>query len=584
MNLEFFIRLKETVGSGLAKVADVARKTSAAIRNTNDTVVASYDSIKNKVKQLEEVISKSTSTKQIREARIELEKLNRLASNHPGNIGGSKGGFFAGLKSALPAFGIAGAIAMGGGALNQGLAQQARSTSFEVLAGKEQGGQLNKDLTKYAADSIYGNEVFKDAQTMLGFGIAVKDVMPNIRMLGDIAMGDAEKLNSLSLAFSQVKAAGRLMGQEVLQFINAGFNPLQQISKDTGISMADLKQKMSDGEISFEMVQKAIEHATGAGGLFYDMTNKIAQTDFGKWQAFQGQLEGLAMQFGGLIAPMFGYLITNVLAPLVNLLSQVVEWVKQNIEWIQPLAIAIGAATAAYWLYVSAVSAGTMATFLMTGAMKVLNLVMTLNPIGLVIAAIAALVAMAIYAWNNFEGFRATVLGLWEVLKVLWEYIQVAIMPIIILIKLQFLALKWVITSLWDVFKWVFTKIADFFAWVFQPIIDAIKWMFNAVANTKFGKSIAAAWNKGKNSATSSAATPASATLGEAAPGAKANNGNEAVKEIASGGPRVININGVKFTEKVEIHAATVRESAEELKKIFDEYLLRVLNSGAAVQ
>ncbi len=58
----------------------------------------------------------------------------------------------------------------------------------------------------------------------------------------------------------------------------------------------------------------------------------------------------------------------------------------------------------------------------------------------------------------------------------------------------------------------------------------------------------------------------------------------DAVKGITSGGARVINIHGVKFAEKIEIHSATVREGMDELKDILDEYLLRILNSGAAVQ
>ena len=62
------------------------------------------------------------------------------------------------------------------------------------------------------------------AKMMLSFGIAQDRIMPNIKALGDIAMGDRNKLNSLTLAFSQMTASGRLMGQDLLQMINAGFN------------------------------------------------------------------------------------------------------------------------------------------------------------------------------------------------------------------------------------------------------------------------------------------------------------------------------------------------------------------------
>lgn len=78
---------------------------------------------------------------------------------------------------------------------------------------------------------------------MLSFGIAQDRIMPNIKALGDIAMGDRNKLNSLTLAFSQMTASGRLMGQDLLQMINAGFNPLSEISRKTGKSIGVLKRR-----------------------------------------------------------------------------------------------------------------------------------------------------------------------------------------------------------------------------------------------------------------------------------------------------------------------------------------------------
>lgn len=98
--------------------------------------------------------------------------------------------------------------------------------------------------------------------------------MPNIKALGDIAMGDRNKLNSLTLAFSQMTASGRLMGQDLLQMINAGFNPLSEISRKTGKSIGVLKEEMEKGKISAEMVTQAFYSATQAGGQFHGMTER----------------------------------------------------------------------------------------------------------------------------------------------------------------------------------------------------------------------------------------------------------------------------------------------------------------------
>ena len=68
-------------------------------------------------------------------------------------------------------------------------------------------------------------------------------------MLGDVSQGNKERFDSLTLAFAQVGSAGKLSGQDLLQFVNAGFNPLNEISKMTGESMAELKERMSAGGV-----------------------------------------------------------------------------------------------------------------------------------------------------------------------------------------------------------------------------------------------------------------------------------------------------------------------------------------------
>ena len=138
-----------------------------------------------------------------------------------------------------------------GETMQASLDRQQLQVSFDVLTGsKEAGSKLTQELVNLQKDTILGKEVFKNAQTMLGFGFGNDEVIDNLRMLGDVSMGDAEKLNSLTLAYSQVRSAGKLQGQDLLQLINAGFNPLEAISKRTGKSIGQLKDEMSKGNIS----------------------------------------------------------------------------------------------------------------------------------------------------------------------------------------------------------------------------------------------------------------------------------------------------------------------------------------------
>lgn len=165
-------------------------------------------------------------------------------------------------------------------------------TSFETLAGKTQGNALFGEIRQFAVQTpMMMKDLAAGAQTMLAFNIEAENVMPILRAIGDISMGDAQKFNSLSLAFSQMSATGKLMGQDLLQMINAGFNPLAVISEKTGKSIGELKKEMEAGKISTQMVTDAFLSATSAGGKFYGMLEKQSHGVNGAISNLQGAIE-----------------------------------------------------------------------------------------------------------------------------------------------------------------------------------------------------------------------------------------------------------------------------------------------------
>ena len=153
-------------------------------------------------------------------------------------------------------------------------------TSFTILLGSAQkGNELFEQLREFGATTpLELPDLAKNAQTLLGFGIQAKDVMGILKDIGNISMGDAQKMESLTLAFSQATSAGKLQGQDLLQMINAGFNPLNEMVKITGKSMGELKDEMSKGQISAEMLRQAYAHAAGEGGQFNGMLDKQSKT------------------------------------------------------------------------------------------------------------------------------------------------------------------------------------------------------------------------------------------------------------------------------------------------------------------
>lgn len=167
--------------------------------------------------------------------------------------------------------------------------------SFRTLLGSQQkADELFGSLRRFAAETPMDlKDLAKGAQTMLGFGMAGEEVMPILKAIGDISMGNRDQFNSLTLAFSQATAAGKLMGQDLMQMINAGFNPLTQLSEKSGKSIAELKDEMAAGAISATDLKEAFLGAAAAGGRYHGML------------AAQGQgLSGSIAQLQGAYADM----------------------------------------------------------------------------------------------------------------------------------------------------------------------------------------------------------------------------------------------------------------------------------------
>lgn len=174
---------------------------------------------------------------------------------------------------------------------------EAALTSF--LGSKEKADQMMESFKQMAATTPIDLETLSSStQTMLGFGVSAETAGKMMHVLGDISGGNTQKFQSLSLAFSQMSSAGRLMGQDLLQMINAGFNPLTEISRQTGKSMAELKEEMSKGAISSQQVTEAFISATEEGGRFHGMLKAQSQGLAGSFAKLKGAMNGMYNELG----------------------------------------------------------------------------------------------------------------------------------------------------------------------------------------------------------------------------------------------------------------------------------------------
>ena len=202
-----------------------------------------------------------------------------------------------------------------GMAMVQGAAQmEMYRANFETMLGSaEAGAQMLERVRDMAAATPFGTtDLVGATETLLQFGMAGEEVIPTLRMLGDISLGDANKLSRLSLVMGQVAAAGRMTGQDLLQMINAGFNPLQELVRTQGHDIAYWREQMENGRITTQMVTDAMRSATAEGGRFHDGMARGAQTLSGKWSTLKDNVMNLAIAIGEQLTPALTEMVDGV--------------------------------------------------------------------------------------------------------------------------------------------------------------------------------------------------------------------------------------------------------------------------------
>lgn len=269
--------------------------------------------------------------------------------------------------------------------------------SFEVLLGGDSSvDAFMKELKQFAVESpLSMTGVANAAQMLSAFGVEAENLIPVIRQLGDISMGNEEKFRSLALAYAQMTSAGKVLSQDLRQMATAGFNPLGEIARATGKSIQEVTKDMDDGKISVDMVTNAFRSATAEGGKFYGMTQKQAEGIKG----LQAQIEGAAQEMFNDLGKMSEGFITGTY-----------QMTKSLIENYDKIGRALGAIITTYGAYRAAVVAVTVAEngwtvasmakykwlLLVEKAQKLLNATMLKNPYVAVTVAVVGLVSILV--------------------------------------------------------------------------------------------------------------------------------------------------------------------------------------------
>ena len=309
-------------------------------------------------------------------------------------------------------------------------------TNFKVMLGDEQlAAEKLEEIRRMAASTPFSlSDLTEGTQTLLQFGIAADDTTGVLKRLGDISLGNTDKLQTLVRAYGKMSSAQKVTLENVNMMIDAGFNPLNQICDATGESMSALYKRISDGKVSFNELEAAVAAATSEGGQFYNGMLEASQTFNGRLSTLKDNVAALTGELTSGLFSALGDIIVKANELVVSITEDDSKMAALK-ETIGVLTAAVVAVTAAVLSYKATVAATTTITALCTAAttakaaadkaaesgakglavaQAALNAVMKANTVGIVVSAVAALAAGLVTAYHTSETFRNIVNGAFQ--------------------------------------------------------------------------------------------------------------------------------------------------------------------------
>lgn len=561
--------------SNITKVSSTSQSAFNRMRQSADQATTrnkvlglSFNELQTKIRDVESTISRSTIPSQIAAAKRELASLQRTSANHSGNINGS-GGSGSGVG--------VGGIAMG--SMMGNLATSAISTVGSGISTMIQKSMeketaiagLSTFLGKSGAKETYSN-VQKDAEatpfdtasllevnrSLISAGLNARSARTDSMNLANAVVavgGSNDTLTRMAANMQQIKTVGKATSMDIRQFGIAGINIYALLSKSTGKSISEVKEM----DVSYEQLSAALQLAADKGGIYEGALSNAMNTQQGKWSNFTESFTNKLGEVGSAFSP-----VTNGILDMGAKLAGTLTYAERFAKWLTSGSTSagifisvMGGLTAAFLTYQMILGGVALWTGIVTQAQLLWNMALTANPIGVVVVAIAGLVAGVVIAYNKFEKFRAIIDGVWGVLK-----------EVGVLIKS---ILTGDLSGIASSFKNIFTGKA-----------------FNNGYNTSINESAAARHKSIKDRSTQLAkdkVNDASKTtaLGAGSSLAASNNasGKAAGDTVTGAGPKVVNITVGKFFDSLQFTTLNAGESATEIEKVVMECLARVVYNGS---
>lgn len=331
--------------------------------------------------------------------------------------------------------------ALAGGAVDYQKSMEYYTTSFTVMTGSaDKASETVKKLADIGATTPFDMPQLADATSLLmNFGFSADDAVDSMMMLGDISQGNADKLDTIARAYGKMNSAQKVTLENINMMIDAGFNPLQEISEKTGESMQSLYDRISKGKMSVDEITESMKRSTAEGGKYFQSMDAQSQTLDGRLstlsdtvnsklgEALQPILQKVADEWIPNITNAIDNMdidsVVSTIEEIVSAVGELFGFIMGNGDTIISLVAGIGTAMLTWNVasmingVVTAVKAYQMANEGATVAQALLNGVMNANPIMLIATLLAGLAATIITLWNTNEGFRETVTNVWNAFK-----------------------------------------------------------------------------------------------------------------------------------------------------------------------
>ncbi len=305
--------------------------------------------------------------------------------------------------------------------------------SFQVmLKSADKAKNLLKELNTFANFTPFSNEeVIQTAKTLLSFGFSVEQINNSLKSLGDVASGTGQRLQDVAVIFGQINLAGKLTAQELMQLVNRGVPILKVLADQLNISESEVKDLITAGQITSEMVANAFKQMSSESGIFANMMMKQSETLGGKISTLTGTFDSLISKIGYLIGQAFIPLI-NIAINIVSYFDKIITTAKEFYDSLSETdknifkfigAIIILTTTILTFLPViktllipSLISISYTITNVIVPAIK--TFFATLGPLGITISGIVFVIALMTIKFQDWKNVIEPVLNL---IKRLWS-------------------------------------------------------------------------------------------------------------------------------------------------------------------